>query len=611
MASVMITVLTATASLLTPWPLTIIVDYVVGGKTPPPIFTVQPDKESYFRILLLFVAVVAGLFITLSTNVLNVLANYVNTKIEQSIILDFRGDLFQHTQRLSVAYHNQSSTARTIFAVNFEASGAGIVIMALQPLAQSALTLIGMILITFQIDWVLALVALSIVPFLYYSVGYYVKYIQPPMLHVKNLEAESLAIVHEALSMIRVVVPFGREGHEESKFRRQGKRTVASRVDITVRQSAFSLAVDMTIAMGTALVLGLGGYHALQGQLSAGQLLVVLAYVASIYKPLEAISYTIGSLQDQIAGLGMGFRVMDTPPIVKELPQAHTIDHVRGRITFSQVHFAYPGRSETLNDISFDAPPGQVVALVGPTGAGKTTLMSLLPRFYDPSFGQVQIDGLDVREFTLKSLREQISVVLQEPLLFTGSIADNIRYGRLDASMDDIVQAAHSANAHDFIARFPKQYETEVGERGVQLSGGERQRICVARAFVKNAPILILDEPTSSIDSKTEAVILDALDQLMVGRTTFMIAHRLSTIRHSDLILVLDQGQLVEQGTHEELIGHAGLYKQLYEMQIGEVHRRARKLLPAYEERPEEMSIFGDVRSAQPNRPGNGNTRQN
>jgi ABC-type multidrug transport system fused ATPase/permease subunit len=526
--------------------------------------------EGYFRVLLLFVAVIAGLFVTMSSNLLNVFANYVNTKLEQSIILDFRGDLFHHTQRLSVAYHNQASTARTIFAVNFEAAGAGTVIMALQPLVQSALTLIGMIFITFQIDWVLALVALSIVPFLYYSVGYYVKYIQAPMLHVKNMEAESLAIVHEALSMIRVVVPFGREGHEERKFRQQGKRTVNSRVDITVRQSTFSLAVDMTIALGTALVLALGGYHALQGQLTAGQLLVVLAYVASIYKPLEAISYTIGSLQDQIAGLGMGFRVMDTPPVIKEFPKARAIDRVRGGITFNQVHFAYPGRVETLKNISFNTHPGQVVALVGPTGAGKTTLMSLLPRFYDPSYGQVLIDGLDVREITLKSLREQISVVLQEPLLFTGTIADNIRYGRLDASMEEIIKASRSANAHDFVARFPKQYDTEVGERGVQLSGGERQRICIARAFVKNAPILILDEPTSSIDSKTEAVILDALEQLMVGRTTFMIAHRLSTVRRSDLILVLDQGQLIEQGTHDELVRHEGLYKQLYDMQIGE-----------------------------------------
>ncbi len=582
-ASIIITVLSAFASLVTPWPLTIIVDYVVGGNTPPPMFAVRPGAEGYFRILLLFVAVIAGLFVTMSTNLLNVLANYVNTRLEQSIILDFRGDLFHHTQRLSVAYHNQASTARTIFAVNFEAAGAGTVIMALQPLAQSALTLIGMILITFQIDWILALVALSIVPFLYYSVGYYVKYIQAPMLHVKNMEAESLAIVHEALSMIRVVVPFGREGHEERKFRQQGKRTINSRVDITVRQSTFSLAVDMTIALGTALVLGLGGYHALQGQLTAGQLLVVLAYVASIYKPLEAISYTIGSLQDQIAGLGMGFRVMDTPPVVKEMPKAHAIDRVRGRITFNQVHFAYPSRVETLKNISFNAQPGQVVALVGPTGAGKTTLMSLLPRFYDPSYGQVLIDGLDVRELTLKSLRDQISVVLQEPLLFTGTIADNIRYGRLDASMEEIIKASHAANAHDFIARFPKQYDTEVGERGAQLSGGERQRICIARAFVKNAPILILDEPTSSIDSKTEAVILDALEQLMVGRTTFMIAHRLSTIRRSDLILVLDQGALVEQGTHEELIHHEGLYKQLYDMQVGEVRHQPRKLLPAYE----------------------------
>jgi ABC-type multidrug transport system fused ATPase/permease subunit len=301
---------------------------------------------------------------------------------------------------------------------------------------------------------------------------------------------------------------------------------------------------------------------------------VVMSYIASVYGPLEAISGTIGSLQERLIGLRMAFELLEEEPEVKNAPGALNIHRTRGVITFEGVHFSYRGRVDTLKDIYFQVNAGQAVAIVGPTGAGKSTLVSLIPRFYDPSRGRILLDGVDIRQIDLKSLREQISIVLQEPLLFSGSIADNIRYGRLDADMEEIITSAKAANAHDFIERLPKQYETELGERGAQLSGGERQRIAIARAFLKDAPILILDEPTSSIDSRTEAVILDALDRLMVGRTTIMIAHRLSTIRHTDFIMVLDHGQLAEQGTHEELIQKGGLYQQLHEVQTRQ--RRAR-----------------------------------
>ena len=314
-------------------------------------------------------------------------------------------------------------------------------------------------------------------------------------------------------------------------------------MDVTVRQTLFSLAVTTTTAIGTAMVLGLGAYHAIQGRVTAGELLVVLAYIAAVYKPLETISYTVGALQDNLVGLRMAFHVLDTEPVVQEAPQPVSIGRAVGAVRFEGVHFEYPGRAGTLTDISLDVQPGQVVAIVGPTGAGKTTLMNLIPRFYDPQRGRVLLDGRDVRTLSLESLRRQISMVPQEPVLFSGTIADNIRYGRLQATMDEIVEAARAANAHDFIERLADGYQTDIGERGVRLSGGERQRICVARAFLKDAPILILDEPTSSIDSKTEAIILDALDELMVGRTTFMIAHRLSTIRHADLIATLDRGR--------------------------------------------------------------------
>jgi ABC-type multidrug transport system fused ATPase/permease subunit len=286
------------------------------------------------------------------------------------------------------------------------------------------------------------------------------------------------------------------------------------------------------------------------------------------------ISTTIGALQDRFISLKNTFNLLDTEPDIKDAPGAKTVQRAHGRVTYENVQFSYSGRTDTLKDISFDTEPGQVIGIVGPTGAGKSTLVSLLPRFYDPKRGRILLDGVSTRDLTLKSLRAQISIVLQEPLLFSGSIAENIRYGRLEASMEEIIEAAKAANAHDFIMRLPQKYDTMLGERGAAISGGERQRISVARAFLKNAPILILDEPTSSVDSKTEAVILEALDRLMVGRTTFMIAHRLSTLHHADLILVLNNGQLVEQGSQEQLLQRGGLYRQLHDAQIGAMRQK-------------------------------------
>jgi ABC-type multidrug transport system fused ATPase/permease subunit len=513
--------------------------------------------------------VLGGFALTAVGNGLKVLGSYVETRLSQNMVLDLRSDLFRHAQRLSLAYHDRKKSGTLIFAINFQANSAAGLVMAILPLAQSALTLVGMFWITYTIDPALALLSLTVVPFLYLAVGNYVQRIQPRLREVRNMEGESLSIIHEAVSMIRVILAFCREDHEFRRFRVQSEEAVDARVGVTVRQTAFSLVVNTATAGGTALVMGFGVYQILQGRLTPGDLLVVLAYVASIYKPLEAITSTVGSLQERFIALEMAFELLDTEPLIRDAPGARPLDRVRGEVAYEGVSFAYQGRQATLEDISFRVRPGEVVGIVGPTGAGKSTLVSLLLRLYDPDKGRILLDGHDLRKIELASLRAHVSIVLQEPLLFSGTILENIRYGRLDADMDEVVAAARAANAHDFISALPEGYDSEIGEKGVGLSGGERQRISVARAFLKNAPVLLLDEPTSSIDSRTESVILDALDRLMDGRTTFMIAHRLSTIRRPDRILVLDHGRIVEMGSPSELLARDGLYRKLWEAQSG------------------------------------------
>ena len=564
-----VTLLAAVVALLLPWPLKILVDNVLSGQPAPALLDQVLGVVVADRTQFLIIAVTAGVVLALMENALSVLGNYVDTKLHQYMVLDFRSDLFQHAQRLSLAFHDQRRTGQLIYAINYFADEATSLALSVQPLGQSAFTLLGMFVILAMFDVQLALLSLLVLPFLYYSVWYYATHIQDRLRRVKGMEGESLAIIHEAISMLRVIVAFGREGHEFRRFRTQAEQAVNARVDVTVRQTLFSLVVNMTTAVGTALVIGIGAYHALSGQITVGQLLVAAAYLAAVYKPLETISYTLGTLQDKLVGTNMAYELMDTVPGIEDVPGALSVEQAAGHIGFESVRFSYSGRVNTLKDISFEAQPGQIIGIVGPTGAGKSTLVSLLPRFYDPQHGRILLDGHDIRTLRLRSLRNQISLVLQEPLLFSGCVRDNIRYGRLDAEMEEVVAAAQAANAHEFIMALPDQYETQIGERGAQLSGGERQRIAIARAFLRQAPVLILDEPTSSIDSKTEAVILEALKRLMVGRTTLMIAHRLSTVRDAGLILVMHHGEIVQRGTHEELLEMDGLYRQLYEMQSG------------------------------------------
>jgi ATP-binding cassette subfamily B protein/subfamily B ATP-binding cassette protein MsbA len=573
LAVLALTVLAAVFGLAEPWPLAIILsDVLQQQKTSGFVELVFGSEPTVWVILVTMV--LARFLITAVGNGFTVLNHYLGSKMEQNMVLDLRSDLFAHVQRLSLTFHDERQTGALMSQINTQASAVGNIVMVVPPIVESILTLVGMLIIATLIDWQLALLSLIVIPLLYWSFGLYGRRIVPRLQRVQSLEWRSLSIVHEAMAMLRVIVTFGREDHEHRRFREQGQTAVDERVKLTVSQSLYSLGVQTTTAAGTSLVLGVGAWHVLQGTISLGELIVMMTYIGSVYQPLEQLSMTVGTVHDQLVQFNASLDLLDTEPEVTEKPDAVELGRARGRVTAQGVNFTYKGRKATLSDISFHARPGERVAIVGHTGAGKSTLMSLLIRFYDPQAGRIEMDGVDLRDLTLKSLRDQIGVVLQEPLLFSGTIEDNIRYGKLEATKEAVIEAARAANADDFISGLPNGYGTLIGERGAQLSGGERQRICVARAFLKDAPILILDEPTSSIDSKTERVILDALDDLMEGRTSFMIAHRLSTVRHVDQILVMNEGTIVERGTHDDLVQGGGIYSQLYEAQTRERKKR-------------------------------------
>lgn len=563
------------ATLAQPWPLAAMLDVVSGEDTAASFFFFGAEDN----LTILAITALLGFFVVVVSHGFTVINSYVDSKLEQNVILDLRSELFEHTQQLSLAFHDERQTGELMARINFAASSLGAIMMSVPPMLQSLLTLTGMAVIAALIDWKITLISLSVLPFMYYSLTLYGMRIVPRLENVQRLEWRSLSIVNEAMGMLRVIVPFGRERHEHRKFREQGETAVEARIALTVRETLFNLAVTACTALGTALVFYFGFRALFSNQITIGELIVLLAYIAGVYQPLEQISITVGSLNQQLVQLNASFQLLDMEPEVQEDPNPVELQRARGEIAFDRVGFAYRDRMNVLRDISLDIPAGSRVAIVGPTGAGKTTLASLLVRFYDPQQGRILIDGVDIRRLRLASLRSQISVVLQEPLLFSGSVSSNIHYGRLEAGMDDIVGAAKAANAHDFITRLPHGYETMLGERGAGLSGGERQRISVARAFLKDAPILVLDEPTSSIDSKTEGVILDALDRLVVGRTSLMIAHRLSTVRDADLIVVVDHGRIVEQGSHDELLQRGGLYRQLHDSQTQARRRVGEEIL--------------------------------
>jgi len=553
---------------LQPWPLAIVIDYVLQGRpVPQPFAGWLLAIHGGDRFVLLVIVVIAGVLVQITNQFVSAFGTQVQVDTGQRMVYDLRRRLFEHLTGLGLNHHITTSTADAVYRVDVDAySIENLVMSGIFPLATSIISLIVMFGILLRLNVTIALLSLSVVPFMYFCLRYYTSTLVNREERVKEHESKLLERLYETFGAMRLIKSFAREPHELQRYARAGETTMTARIMLTWQQSLFSVVVSTITIVGTALVVIVGGNYVMRGRLTVGELIVVINYLGAVYGPLSAIAHTTGQLQGALAGakrVRAMFALM--PETAGDDDASGRVDatEVTGLVRFDDVGFTYPSGARVLHDISFEAKPGEMIALVGLTGAGKTTLVSLIPRFYDATTGSVSIDGVDVRQYRVRSLREKISIVLQDPVLFQGTIADNVRYGRLDATPQEIEQAARAAHAHEFIARLPKGYDTEIAEAGGGLSGGERQRLSVARAILKNAPILILDEPTSSLDAISEEIVFAALRRLRAGRTTIVIAHRLSTVRDADCILVLDGGQIAAQGRHDELLKSSRLYRRM------------------------------------------------
>jgi len=531
-------------ALLSPLPLKIAVDTVIGSQPLPNFLApLLPAAASKSAMLMAAGALLA--VVSLLTYIFALSLALLRTYTGEKLTLGFRAKLFHRAQQLSFDYHDRKGTLDAVYRIQNDATALqGFAISGIVPLCANAVTLSAMVVVTARIDPLLAVVALAICPVLYLLMARSRRSLRPRWAELKTAESAALAVVHEVLAALRTVKSFNREELEEKRFVGRAGKLVTGNMRIVLIEGGFDLLVGLTIALGTAAVLVIGVWHVQAGVLSLGSLLLIMGYLAQLYKPLETISRQVTKLQSYIASAERACALLKSAADVPERPSARPLRRACGRVTFEHVSFAYHAEC-VLDDISFDIAAGTAVHIVGRTGAGKTTMMNLLARFYDPTCGRILLDGVDLRDYRLDDLRRQFALVLQEPVLFSATIGENIRYARSDATQQEVISAARAANAHDFIAHLPEGYDTPVGERGLTLSGGERQRISLARAFLKNAPILILDEPTSAVDPGTEGAIIDSLDRLITARTSFIIAHRPSTVRHCDQIIHIEGGRLV------------------------------------------------------------------
>lgn len=561
--------------ILQPWPIKIIVDNILQNKKLPHWLGAIVSGyfgHNKFSILNFSVAAVAAIAVLGAVS--SYVEKYMTTSVGQWVTHDLRRTLYNHIQRLSLAEHDETRTGDLISRVTDDIDAVqNFINSALLGIVVDLLTLVGMMGVMLYVNWKFTLIALSVVPALFAVVYYLTRRIKRASREVRKSESELTSIVEEALTSVRVVKAFAREDYEMQKFESESLENVETALKARSLKATLAPLVEVIVAVGTCLVLWDGARLALDGRISAGVLIVFLLYLGNMYKPMRDLSKQTDTVSKALVGYERIQEVLEIESQVRDLPRARRAPRFKGTIEFEHVNFSYhtDGDTPVLKDVSFRIESGQVAALVGPSGQGKTTISSLIPRFYDPTSGIIKIDGSDIRNFKLRSLREQMSFVLQETLLFRATVWDNIAYGKPDAKPKAIMRAAQLANAEEFIETLPQGYSTVIGERGASLSGGQRQRIAIARAIIRNTPILIFDEPTSGLDAAAEQTVMEALNRLMEGRTTLLVAHHLSTIRRADVIFVIEDAEIVEHGSHKELLAANGPYAELYKIQTESV----------------------------------------
>ena len=558
------------ADLLQPWPLKLILDNVLrahpmeGWLNDLILANVGADKLALVKF-----AAIASLAIAAVSALCSYAEKYLTTSVGQWVMHDLRRMLYSHIQRLSLSFHDQKRSGDLISSVTSDIDAIqSFVTSGLLGALVNILTLFGMMGVMFYINWRFTLIALSVAPALFLVVFTYTRRIKKAAREVRKKEGEILSVIQEVFSSIRVVKAFAREEYEEKRLEGESLESIEIALRARSLKAKLSPLVEIIVACGTALVLWFGARMVINDTLSAGTLVLFIVYLGKMYKPMQELSKMTDAYSKADVGYERIRALLETDLQVKDLPGARKAPKLKGKVEFENVSFSYQSDSPILKDVSFTIEPGQVAAIVGPTGSGKSTIIGLIPRFYDPVSGVIKIDNVDARRYKQQSLRQQMSFVLQDTLLFHAPIWTNIAYGRPEATRQEILRAAELANAHEFIEKMPQGYDTMVGERGITLSGGQRQRIAIARAVIRNTPILIMDEPSSGLDASSERLVFEALDRLMKGKTSIVIAHRLSTIRAANVIFVVKDGQIVERGSHADLRKSGGVYAELHDLQF-------------------------------------------
>lgn len=548
-------ILATSASLYVPWIVRDVIDGVLVNK--------DKDLLNVITIGIVVVFALRGFFVYGQS--------YLMAFISQKVVIDLREHLFRHFQRLSISYFDRSQTGKVLsYMTNDVGVLQGALAQNVIELASESLALIGSLIAMFYLHWQLALLTLITVPLVAEAMKIFGVKLRRASGTMQQRAAEITSVLQEMIVSIRLIRLFVREDYEIDRFNRENENNFNAQMKAAQLSATLTPVIEFLAAFAVTVIVWYGGNEVIRGNLTSGSLIAFLVYAVNISNPVKRLGNVYGNIQRAVAAADRVFEVLDTLPEVQDAPDAKPLPPVKGRVTFEDVTFEYRNGEPALRNMSIDVAPGQVLAIVGPSGAGKSTIANLIPRFYDPQAGRICIDGVDIRDVTVASLREQLAMVPQDTILFSASIYENILYGRLDATREEVMAAAQASNAHNFILQLPDGYETQIGERGCQLSGGQRQRIAIARAILKNPRILILDEATSALDAESERLVQDALDKLMVGRTTFVIAHRLSTIQRADRILVLEKGRVVECGAHAELLDAGGLYCKLYSIQTEE-----------------------------------------